>query len=236
MALAHPLGQQCTAMSKRTGKQCQRRAIGSPVCIMHGGRAAQVRRKAEERVMVAELEAKVAADTVLVRREPEQLLLDALHDTNMVLTRIKADLSDGLVNPILLDLAGDWLDRLGRLGKIIVDGDLVERLERRIGVKAQDIGSQLNGCLAAIVEYSPLSAADKLRLWESRWDGLEAVRDGRAPMRMLGDATVRFTDELMRAAAREEALAEEFSWDDPEPESDSDAGEPLLFSANGRAR
>jgi hypothetical protein len=111
---------------------------GGGVCPSHGGAASQVKAKREQRVLVAELEARAAAETVVERREPEELILDALHDTNAVLTRIKADLHDGVVNPILLELAGDWIDRLGRLGKIITDGDLSHKLHERIGWLAKD--------------------------------------------------------------------------------------------------
>jgi hypothetical protein len=127
----HPLNQQCEAQCKSTGRRCERRVVGAPVCWVHGLAAKQVRQKQEQRILVAELEAKAAAETVVVRREPEELLLDALHDTNQVLARIKADLHEGVVNPILLDLAGDWIDRLGRLGKIITDGDLATKLHQQ---------------------------------------------------------------------------------------------------------
>jgi hypothetical protein len=228
LVLAHPLGQQCTATAKATGKQCERRAIGSPVCIMHGGKARQVKAKAEQRVMVAELEAKAAAQTVVVRREPEELILDALHDTNAVLTRIKADLHDGVVNPILLQLAGDWLDRLGRLGKIITDGDLTTKLHTRIGWVAQDRAATLWGHLAAVVEASPLTAEQRLTVWQSRFDGLRLIASGDLPFRLSDDALHRFSDRLMEAAAVEQAAvqaaADGIVWDDSESDSDSDGG------------
>jgi hypothetical protein len=92
---AHPLGQQCEATSKRSGRRCQRRVIAGKVCVIHGGKAPQTRQKAEQRIALWEVQQERAADTVVVRREPEELLLDALHDTNAVLTRIKADLHGG---------------------------------------------------------------------------------------------------------------------------------------------
>lgn len=42
---------QCSARAKSTGRPCTRRAIrGGTVCIVHGGRAPQVKAKAEERI------------------------------------------------------------------------------------------------------------------------------------------------------------------------------------------
>lgn len=205
---------------------------------MHGGAAKQVKAKRAQRVLVAELEAKAAAQAVVVRQEPEELILDALHDTNMVLARIKSDLHSGVVNPILLELCGDWIDRLGRLTKIIVDGDLAEKLHRRIGWMAEDLASQLTALLAAVVEAAPLTSEQKLALWQSRFDGLQAVADGRAPSRMLGDATTRFTDGLMEAAAREQAAADGIVWGGSESADDDsdlggDLGVPLLFAVDG---
>jgi hypothetical protein len=176
-----------------------------------------------------------AAPTVVVQREPEEILLDALHDTNVTLQAIKAELHAGLVNPVLLQLAGDWLDRVARIGKVVVDGDLSRKLHERLGWLGQDRAAVVWAALAAITEASPLSARDKWRLWESRFDGLEAIRDGRAPFRLSGDALHRFGDGFMEAAAREEALAEGFPWGDSEPDLDSDSGDrvPYLFAVDG---
>jgi hypothetical protein len=108
---------------------------------VHGLNAKQTRGKRDQRLALWEVRETRAAATVVVQKEPEELLLDALHDTNQVLQQIKADLHDGSVNPILLQLAGDWLDRLGRLAKVITDGDLSRKLYERVGVQAQDLAS-----------------------------------------------------------------------------------------------
>jgi hypothetical protein len=219
----HPLNQQCSATAKSTGERCERRVVGTSVCWVHGSAARQVKAKKEQRIVVAELEAKAAVQTVIVRQEPEELILNALHDTNAVLTRIKADLHDGVVNPILLELAGDWIDRLGRLGKIITDGELAEKLERRTGWMAEDRAATVWGHLASIVEASQLSAPQRQAVWEARFVGLQRIADGRAPFRLSGDALHRFGDGLMVAAAKEQAVAEGVAWGDSEsPESDSD--------------
>ena len=81
MSARDPLTSRCTAKAKSTGKQCRQWVRGGGVCPSHGGAARQVKAKREQRVLVAELEAKAAAQTVVERREPEELILDALHDT-----------------------------------------------------------------------------------------------------------------------------------------------------------
>lgn len=225
--MAHPLNQQCTAKAKCTGQRCERQVVGGTVCWVHGGNAKQVKAKREQRVLVVELEAK-AAQTVIVRREPEQLLLDALHDVNQVLSAIKSQMRNNIADPLLLETCGQWMDRLGRLGKVIVDGDLSTKLHERLGWMAADRGSQITAMLAAILQAAPLTAQQRLAVWESRFDGLQAIRDERAPLRMLGDATVQFTEHLQEAAAIEQAAANAFVWDD----SDSDADEPLVFSSS----
>jgi hypothetical protein len=228
----HPATSQCPARSKRSGNQCKRLVLGGGPCYLHGGRGPQVAAKREQRVLLAEAQA--AAPTVIVQREPEEILLDALHDTNATLQAIKAELSAGLVNPILLQLAGDWIDRVGRLGKIIVDGDLSTKLHTRLGWLAEDRAATVWGHLAAVVEASPLSAQQRLVVWESRFDGLRRVADGLAPFRLSGHQVHRFTDTLIAAAAVERAAAE--GWLEPEPDVDADSGDvgaPLLFPGNG---
>jgi hypothetical protein len=139
---------------------------------------------------------------VIVQLEPEELLLAAMHDVNQVLQQVKGDLSDGSVNPILLQLAGDWLDRLARIGKVVVDGDLATKLHERLGWMAADRGTQLTAVLAAVLQRAPLTATQRLAVWESRFDGVQAIRDdGELPLRMSGDATADFTEALQTAAA-----------------------------------
>jgi hypothetical protein len=175
---------------------------------------------------------------VVVRREPEELLLDALHDTDATLQALKSQLwelgtSSGAVNPAVLEAIGDWLDRVTRIAKVITDGDLPRKLAERHGWQAADRGAQLTGLLAAVLQAAPLSAGQRLATWESRFDGIQLVMDGRAPLRMVGEETARFTDELMMAAAAaEQAAAEGIMWPDPEP--DADLGEVVpLFGVDG---
>ena len=109
--MVNPLSEQCTAKSKRSGERCRRLVMGGGVCYTHGGAARQVAAKREQRVLLAEAQA--AAQTVIVQREPEEILLDALHDTNATLQAIKAELHAGWVYHLLLCQAArtrcsDW--------------------------------------------------------------------------------------------------------------------------------
>ena len=178
-------------------------------------------------------EARVAAGVepvVLTRREPEEVLADLLDDVTRILEQIKSELHGNVVSPALLAVAGEWFDRVARVAKILTDGDLPTRLHERLGWLAADRASQLTALLAAIVEAAPLTAQQRLAVWESRFDGLQAVADGRAPARMLGDQTADFTEALQTAAAVERAAAEGFAWSDPEP----DSGDVVpLFAVDG---
>jgi hypothetical protein len=165
--------------------------------------------------------------------EPEQILLSSLHDANATLQAIKAQLSDlssstGAVNPAVLGLIGDWLDRVARIGKVVVDGELSERLEKRLGWVAKDRAEQLFRMFAATLEAAPLSAQDRLLLWNSVEPGLHLIADERVPFRLSDYERRRFTDSLRVAAAKEQAVADGITWGDDESESDA-GGELVLF-------
>ena len=227
MALAHPAGEQCSAKCKATGRRCERRVIGGGPCYVHGGNARQVKAKRDQRVLVAEARAAAAAEpVVLERREPEELLIDLLDDVNRILQQIKSELHGNVVSPALLQAAGEWFDRTARVAKTVIDGDLSQKLHARIGWLAADRAATCWALLAAIVEASPLSAAQRLQLWESRFDGIRAVQDGSAPARLSGDALHRFADGLLEAAAAERVLADGvMPWDGEDSPATDDLAE-----------
>jgi hypothetical protein len=75
------LGQQCEARAKSTGKRCERRVVAANVCWVHGLGAKQTRAKPQQRLALWEVQQERAADPVVViRQEPEELLLTALDD------------------------------------------------------------------------------------------------------------------------------------------------------------
>jgi hypothetical protein len=203
--------------------------VGGTVCWVHGGNARQVRQKREQRVALYDAQVAAAQDpVVVVQKEPEELLLDVLADTNQVLSAIKSQMQNNLYDPILLQVLGDWIDRLGRLGKVIVDGDLATKLHARLGWLAADRAAVCWALLAAVVAESPLSAQQKSALWQSRFDGLRAVEDSQRPFRLEGVELQRFSDGLLEAAAREQALAEGevMPWDGEDSESEADVDAP----------
>lgn len=221
--MAHPLGQQCTATAKGTGRRCERRAIAANVCYIHGGRAKQVRQKQEQRLAVYDAQVAAAQEpVVLQRREAEEVLIDLLDDVTRILAQIKSELHGNIVSPALLAVAGEWMDRTARVAKLITDGDLATKLHERLGWLARDRADTLLGHIAAVVTAAPLTAADKLRLWESVGNGLRLIERGEMPFRFSDGERRRFGDRLQVAAAKEQALAEGLSWGE-ESESDSDA-------------
>jgi hypothetical protein len=156
-------------------------------------------------------------------REPEEILLDALHDTNQVLQQIKRDIQGSYVNPLLLQLAGDWFDRVARIGKAVTDGDLATKLHDRIGWRAQDRAQQLWGMFAAVLRAAPLTAQDRLLLWNSIPTAVQLIADEREPLRLSPREVGLFTAELEGAAAVERAAADGVVWGESEPESGDDA-------------
>ena len=132
---------------------------------MHGGAAKQVKARRQQRVAIAEARAAAAVEPVVVqRREAEEVLIDLLDDVTRILARIKSEIHDNGVSPVLLQVCGEWMDRSMRVAKVLTDGDLATKLHARKGWLAQDRSQQLWGHLAAIVEASPLSAQQKSAL------------------------------------------------------------------------
>ena len=225
---SNPISSRCAARAKSTGRPCRRWVPGGGVCDWHGGKARQVKVKREQRVAVAEARAAAAAEpAVIVRREAEEVLIDLLDDVTRILAQIKSELHGNIVSPALLSVAGEWMDRTARVAKVITDGDLQERLHRRLGWLAEDRGSQLVALMAATVKVAPLSARDKWAVWDSMYVGIQMIKDGQAPPRMWGEETADFAEHLQEAAARERDAEQEELQDYVLDSSD----EPLLFSS-----
>jgi PAS domain-containing protein len=95
---------------------------------MHGGAAPQVRARREARIALA---AALATGTdAAVDRDPVDALLDASQTADRVVGLLKAQLDGRALDATILQSLGEWLDRLGRLAKAVVDGRLDERRTR----------------------------------------------------------------------------------------------------------
>lgn len=204
---------------------------------MHGGKARQVAARRQERAAIAEARAAAGVEPVVVqRREPEELLLDLLDDVNRILQRIKSEMHESIVSPPLLAVAGEWFDRTARVAKTVIDGDLATKLHDRVGWLAQDRAQQLWGMLAAVLQAAPLTAQDRLLLWNSVSTAARLVADGVEPLRLSPQEVRLFTAELEGAAAVERAAAVGVVWGDSESGDDSESGAvgvPYLFAVDG---
>jgi hypothetical protein len=150
----HPLGQQCTATSKQTGERCRCRVIGVPVCYWHGGSAPQVRARREARLV--EFEARLRGEP-LEDRDPAEQLLAAAREADRMAQRLRRALDErGGLDAASLTALGEWLDRVGRLSRAVIDTKLDERQVRL----AERYGDMVAGAIEAIL--ADLSA--RLRL------------------------------------------------------------------------
>jgi hypothetical protein len=111
---------------ERTGERCKAWAIrGASACRVHGGMAPQVRARGEARIMEAEARAN---GKPVEPRDPAEALVEAAGEADMMAQRLKAQASEnGRLDPVNVALF-EWLDRVGRLAKMIVDARMAEQL------------------------------------------------------------------------------------------------------------
>jgi hypothetical protein len=123
----HPLSQQCSATAKGTGARCGRWVVAAPVCVVHGGAASQVRAKRESRILAWQ----AAAGSDTAPRDPGEALMSATHDADRILQQLKSALSAGDLQPsAMLSVVGEWVDRVSRLAKVVIDARIdVRRVE-----------------------------------------------------------------------------------------------------------
>lgn len=119
-----PKGERCPATSKRTGGRCKQVVIGGGPCRMHGGAAPQVAAARESRVLAAQAS---NGGFLTQERSPAQALLAAVKDADGVTQALKQSMAGGHLDPLVLDTLGDWIDRVGRLAKVVLDARVEER-------------------------------------------------------------------------------------------------------------
>jgi hypothetical protein len=207
---AHALSQRCSARSKRSGLRCRRTAIASSVCSVHGGAAKQVKAKAERTLALWEAEQSQPA-TVVERRSPETILLDLLHDGDVTLAKIKSELAEGGASGPLIGIWGEWLDRVSKLSRLIIDSGIEQRLldieETKLNHAARNQADMVQGLLIHTLRNAPLTAAERLRIWTGLYESMREILQQQVNVRVDGEQVQAFSRQLAEEAAAAEAQA-----------------------------
>lgn len=134
----------CKAKSSRTREACRRWAmVGGDTCASHGGRAPQVRRKAAERVTVAEALANGE------RRHPWEILGDVQHGADVLMRDARSKIESG--GATVADFAEfvTAMERAHRLTSANVSTGLAERRQRFHEAQADQMRGLLDRALSA---------------------------------------------------------------------------------------
>lgn len=132
----------CTATAKSTGKRCGAPAIrGATVCSVHGGMAGQVRRKAAERLALAEALEKAA------RRPAWEVLGDALHTSDVLAQRAANTATDDEPGTVVNLVHAT--ERAARLAKTALDSGVDER---RLRAYEERVYADVAGTFVGVVE------------------------------------------------------------------------------------
>lgn len=186
---------QCTAKSKRSGQRCRAQAMnGATVCNMHGGMAAQVKRKAAARVAEAELLARAKADPTLADMSPPEMLLAAAQDTARVVTMLRATGAGSTPEPATLDLFGQWLDRLTKAASVVVSSKADELAIAREQRVASGQARQLAEVMSLTLNALALTPAQQARVpgaLESALASLGLIPDPVTPAGRARDSSGR---------------------------------------------
>jgi hypothetical protein len=203
----HPLGEQCSATSKRSGKRCQRRVIGGGPCIMHGGKARQVKARREQRVLLYEAQAKAAPPVVEPEPEPtaDETLIAVLADVRRILRQLRAEL-DSNPSPQLFILLGDWLDRCDRISRSVIVTNAEARVEQRKAAVTQVQADTLATAMHLGVTASDLSARQRVEVVEAVLGAVQRASAGELPL--IDAETMRNWLVRMRREAAAESMFE----------------------------
>ncbi|RZU16431.1 hypothetical protein EV645_3996 [Kribbella rubisoli] len=148
MSRSNPLSSRCTATSKATKLQCTQWVVGGGVCFHHGGAAPQVAASREARVAV--WEAANRGDPIEVR-DPGEALLAAATTADGLVQRLQHELAEAeRLAPATLMALGEWLDRVGRLSKTVLDARIDERRTRVSEAQGQRIFTVLRDVLVEL--------------------------------------------------------------------------------------
>jgi hypothetical protein len=203
----HPLTAKCTAMSKRSGKPCQRWVKGGGPCAMHGGKARQVNARREQRVLLYEAEQKAAPPPEPELPEPtaDETLVAVLRDVRTTLQHLRVEMAVN-ASPTLLALLGDWLDRADRISRSVIITRAEERIaQREVRVTREQVDT-LATAMHVGVTASDLSARQRLEVMEAVLEAIGCCRAGELPL-VSGEEIQRWLART-RAEAAAESLPE----------------------------
>lgn len=130
----------CGRRRTTNGEPCDRYVIlGATVCWKHGGATPQVRAVAERRVMLAE------AIANLPHRHPFEVIVDALHVTDVLARHTQAQLSQQELTVDLLDAMLDSIKAQAGMAKLALDSGIdperwtAQEVNRRFGDTVAEI-------------------------------------------------------------------------------------------------
>jgi hypothetical protein len=145
---AHPLAEQCTAKSKRSGQRCQHFVIGGGPCHLHGGKSPRAAAAREARIIAAQAH---ASGAVTEYRDPGEALVSAAVDADRIVQLLKRSLESGeTLKAGELRSLGEWLDRTGRLAKTVLDARVDERKVRITELQHRELFAIIGAVLAEL--------------------------------------------------------------------------------------
>lgn len=170
-------------------------------------------------------------------RHPGEVLMSAFAASDVLLSYLLQRRAAGELTVEESTALGWAIDRAARTSKTALDANVAERMvelkQQRLEWHAKDRAEQMWGILVATVKAAPLSAQDRLLVWNSLGAGVRAIQDEREPAHLAGDELHGVTARLELEAREEAAAAEVIVWDDSDFDSD-DVGSPLsLVSTHG---
>lgn len=172
-----PDPRRCSAMSKTTGERCRQFAVaGASVCHYHGGAADQVKRKAAERVTLAE------ALAAAPHRAPWEVLADVVHGADVVAQAARDEVINGQVTPATLLAFTDALEQAGRWAKTALDAGVDERQVQL----AERQGQMLVEALRRIFDRLGLTDAQRALIPQVVPEELRRVAAAEAPRALPG--------------------------------------------------
>jgi hypothetical protein len=151
----------CKATARRSGEQCQKRAIkGATICLSHGAAASQVRRVAAQRVALQRAAELLGPD---VTADPAEVLVAAVRSSAALLGAAEAAVRSDEADTAALHQLGEAALLAGRLAKLALDSGV----EARLTAQAERAGAMVGAMVSKVVnglELPPAVSAAAFRL------------------------------------------------------------------------